>query len=78
MASLTITRTFECAAQNHVTLAVTGDVTHTYHSEMSDLTGPISDMEKDAFIKLLIRFAKIGRTNAQVRTALTNGVTVTI
>jgi hypothetical protein len=78
MATLTITRTVECAAQNHVTLSVTGDVTHTYNGTMVDLTGPITDDEKDAFIKLLIRFAKIGRTGAQVRTALTNGVTVTI
>lgn len=78
MASLTITRTVECAAQNHVTLTVTGDVTHTYSTDVADLTAPITEAEKDAFIKTLIRFAKIGRTNAQVRTALTNGVTVTI
>jgi hypothetical protein len=78
MASLTITRTTECPAQNHVTLSVTGDVTHTYRGDMDDLTSPVSEAEKDAFIKLLIRFAKIGRTRVQVRTALTNGVTVTI
>lgn len=78
MASLTITRTVECDAQNHVTLSITGDVSYTYHGTMTDLTGPISDSEKDAFVKLLIRFAKIGRTPAQVRNALTNGVTVTI
>ena len=78
MATMTLTRTVECDAQNHFTIAVTGDVSYTYHGTMADLTGPISDSEKEAFIKLLIRFAKIGRTNAQVRTALTNGVTVTI
>ncbi len=78
MASLTLTRTLECAAQNHVVIAVTGDVTYTYRGDMADLTAPISDAEKDAFVKLLIRFAKISRTNNQVRTALTNGVTVTV
>ena len=78
MASLTITRSSECAAQNHVTLVVTGDVSHTYLTTMDNLTDPVTDEEKDVFIKLLIRFAKIGRTRAQVRNALTTGVTVTI
>lgn len=78
MASLTITRTEECAAQNHVTLVVTGDVSYTYHGEMSDITGPITNDEKVIFLRLLIRFAKIGRTNAQVRNALGNGFTVTV
>lgn len=78
MASMTITRTFECASRNHVTLAVTGDVEYTYNGDMIDLTATVTDAEKEAFVKLLIRFARIGRTNAQVRTALTNGVTVTI
>lgn len=31
MASITLTRTFECAAQNHIAIAVTGDVTYTFH-----------------------------------------------
>lgn len=78
MASMTITRTWECGALNHVTLAVTGDVTYTYHSDMNDLTAPITDEEKAAFVRVLIRFARIGRTNAQVRNALTSGVTVTV
>ncbi len=78
MSSLTLTRTQECAAQNHVVITVTGDVTYTYRGDMADLTGPISDAEKDAFVKLLIRFSKITRTNAQVRTALGNGATVTL
>lgn len=78
MASITLTRTFECAAQNHIGIAVTGDVSYTYHGDMADITAPITDSEKQAFIKVLLRIAKIGRTAAQVRTALTNGYTVTI
>ncbi len=78
MASITLTRTQECAAQNHVVIAVTGDVTYTYRGDMADLTAPITEAEKDAFVKLLIRFAKLTRTNVQVRTALGNGVTVTL
>lgn len=78
MASITLTRTFECAAQNHITLNVTGDVSYTFHGDMGDITSPISEDEKQAFIKVLLRIAKIGRTRAQVRTALTNGYTVTV
>jgi len=78
MASMTIQRTFECANQNHVTLNITGDVQYTYHGDMTDLTEPLTEDEKHAFVKVLLRFAKIGRTRAQIRTALTNGVTVTV
>ena len=78
MASITLTRTAECANLNHIVIAVTGDTTYTYRGTMDDITSPISDDEKDAFIKVLLRLAKIGRTNAAVRTALGNGYTVTI
>lgn len=78
MASIILTRTAECAAQNHMDISVTGDVTYTFHGELEDILSPITDAEKDAFIKVLLRIAKIGRTKAQVRTALGNGYTVTI
>ena len=78
MATITLTRTQECTAQTHVTISVTGDVTYTYRGDMEDLTAPMTEEEKAAFVKGLIRFAKIGRTRAQVRTALTSGVVVTI
>lgn len=78
MASITLTRTDECASMNHIHLEVTGDAQYSYNGTMSDIMSPISDEEKDTFIKVLLRIAKIGRTNAQVRTALTNGYTVTI
>ena len=78
MAGITLTRTFECPAQNHITISVTGDVTYTFYGNMEDILAPITDAEKDAFIKVLLRIAKVGRTQAQVRTALGNGYTVTI
>jgi hypothetical protein len=78
LATLNIIRTTECPAQNHVTIAVTGDVAHTYHGDMADFLAPMTNDEKNAFVKGLLRFAKIGRTNAQMRNALTNGVTVTV
>lgn len=78
MASITITRTSECTSLNHVHLEVTGDAQYSYDGTMDDIMSPISDSEKDIFIKVLLRIAKIGRTTAQVRNALTNGYTVTI
>lgn len=78
MASMTLQRLSECTAQNHVAISITGDVSHTFYGDMESLTAPLTDEDKNNFIKVLIRFARIGRTNAQVRTALTNGVTVTI
>lgn len=78
MASLTFTRTWECASQNHVTINVTGDVTYTFHGDIDDLTRPVTEEEKEAFMKVLLRVAKIGRTRAQIRNALANGYTVTI
>lgn len=78
MSSITLTRLSECANQNHVIIQVTGDVTYTYYGDMDDLTSPVTEDEKDAFVKCLLRIAKIGRTKAQVRSALTAGHTVTI
>ena len=78
MATITLTRTFECTAQNHIVIAVTGDVAYTYHGTLDDILAPISDNDKDTFIKVLLRTAKIGRTKAQIRTALGAGYAVTI
>lgn len=78
MASLTFTRTWECASQNHITINVTGDVEYTFHGDMDDLTGPVTEADKAACLKVLLRIAKIGRTRAQIRNALANGYTVTI
>ena len=78
MASITLTKTNECSSQNHLIVSVTGDVICTWHTNLDDITEQITDEEKIAFLKVLMRIAKIGRTRAQVRTALTNGYTVTI
>lgn len=78
MAALTLTRTSECAGQTHITIAVSGDVSYTYHGNMDDITAPVTEEEKEAFIKVLLRVAKIGRTRGQIRNALTNGYTIVI
>ena len=78
MSTITLQRVVECSAQNHVTIVVTGDVTHTYRSTMEELLAPMNDEERDAFVKGIIRFAKLTRSAEQVRTALASGVAVTI
>ena len=78
MSSITITRTSECANQNHVVLEVSGDVSYTYRGDMDALTSPVTEEEKEAFIKVLMKIAKIGRTRAQIRNGLTNGYVINI
>jgi hypothetical protein len=78
MAMLQLQASNFCASENHFTLTATGDVSYTTHFSVDDFLAPLTKNEKDAFLKALVRFAMIGRTSAQVKTALINGVTVTI
>ena len=78
MATLTLTRSITCTAENHFTLTATGDVNHEAHFSVEQFSAPPTEVEKDAFVKLLVKFARIGRTNQQVLTALNNGVVVTV
>lgn len=79
MTSITLTKIYECASGDHLKLAVTGDVpTQDISIYLPDVASPITDDEKQAFFKVLLRAAKIGRTQNQIKTALTNGYTITI
>lgn len=79
MATITLTKVYECTAGDHLRLAVTGSVpSEEIGVYLPDLSAPITDIEKQAFLKVLLRVAKIGRTQTQVKTALTNGFTITI
>jgi hypothetical protein len=78
MATMQLKASSFCAADNHFTLTASGDVSFVTRYEVGEFLAPLTDDEKTAFLKALVRFAKIGRTSAQVKTALTAGVTVTI
>lgn len=79
MATITFTKVYECAAGDHLRLAITGDVpSQEIGIYLPDLAGAITDEEKQAFLKVLLRVARIGRTQNQIKTALTNGYTITI
>ena len=79
MASITFKKVYECAAGDHLRLTITGDVpSQEIGVYLPDLAGAITEEEKQAFLKVLLRVARIGRTQAQLKTALTNGHTITI
>jgi hypothetical protein len=78
MATMQLQASNFCASGNHFTLTATGDVSYTVQFSVEEFLAPLTKDEKDAFLKALVRFAMIGRTGAQVKTALINGVTVTV
>jgi len=70
---------YECAAGDHLRLAITGDVpAQDIGIYLPDLVEPISERDKEVFLRVLLRIAKIGRTQNQIKTGLTNGYTITI
>ena len=78
MSAVTVTLTSICSGGGHLTFTVTGDVTRTQMLDLSVLTDPATEQEVEAFLKLICKLAKKGRTNAQARTLLQAGVTVTV
>jgi len=79
MANLTFTKVYECAAGDHLRLAITGDVpSQEIGIYLPDLAISVSEEEKQVFLKVLLRIARIGRTQNQIKNALTNGYTITI
>lgn len=78
MSSITLTTVYECAGGDHLRINVTGDVTATIPLYYPEVLEPITDAEKEAFLKVLLRVAKITRTKNQIKNALSNGYTLTI
>ena len=78
MSAVTIRLTGICSGGNHLTFAVTGDAERTQVLELQVLTEPVQPEELAAFLKVICKLAKNGRTLAQARTLLQAGVTVTI
>ena len=78
MSAVTITLTSICSGGGHLTFTVTGAASRTQVVDLSVLTEPATEQEVEAFLKLICKLAKNGRTNAQARTLLQAGVTVTV
>ena len=78
MATLTVTLSAICSGGNHLTFEVTGDRNATRLMELAELSQPLEPEDADAFIRIIVKMARAGRTLAQTRTLLQNGVTVTV
>jgi len=78
MASVTITLDHICTGGNHLQFVVTGDRSATINTQADQVLAAFDEGEEEAFIKALVKLAKIGRTNAQVRALFQAGVTVSI
>ncbi len=78
MSAITLTTVFECAGGDHLKIAVTGDVTSTIPVFYPDILEPVSDSDKEVFLRVLLKIAKITRTKNQIKNGLANGYTVTI
>lgn len=78
MGSITLTKTRECADGTHLTISITGDFTGTINFYAPDLMEPITNDDREAFLRVLLRLCKKGKTMAQVKNALNNGITVSI
>lgn len=80
MATVTIRSESFCAGGGHATLslAVNGSPRGQWTLLAEDVLDDITDEEVEAFLKLLIRAHKVGRTKAQVRADLQAGITVTV
>lgn len=78
MTAVTVKLDAICSGGNHLTFGVTGDATATVHGVLENMLEPITDEEKVAFVKVLAKMAKAGRTLAQARAILEAGVTVTV
>lgn len=80
MATIILTTVSVCAGGGHIQLNVqfNGNNKGTREVYADDVLAPFDDAEIDTFIKSVIRAYKVGKTPAQVKTALEVGLTVTI
>lgn len=77
MPAITYRVTGVCSGGNHYTLEMTGALNRTMVVERDDLQR-VDDIDPETFALALLRFFARGRTPAQIRTALQNGVTITV
>lgn len=78
MSTVTVRLASICAGGNHLTFNVSGDASLSQVIDLSMLSAPIDEQDIAAFLSIICRLAKRGRTLAQARTLLQAGVTVTV
>lgn len=79
MAAITITLNTICVGTNHLTYDVTGAKVMTVGPLLlSEIFDPVTEEEALAFVRIVTKLAKSGRTIAAAKTLLQVGVTVSI
>lgn len=81
MATVNVRLDHQCAGGGHVALAVrlNGNLRGIHEFNFDELVESVTEDEEKTFARILYKIAKVGRTNAQVRTVFENiGVDVTV
>lgn len=78
MATVTVQLSNICPGGGHGKLAVTGNISRFKHIDFSDFIDKVQSMDDEDVLAALVKIAKIGRTNAQLKTLLQSSFTVTI
>ena len=76
MATLTTTMTGACAGGSHLHMSLTGAKTASIRLDAEDLKSEITEDDLTAFVKVLCRLCKSGKTMTQAKAALQAGITV--
>ena len=78
MTTITVTATAICSGGNHITFAITGDKSMTVNGQVEEIKSALTNDDFEAFVKVLCKLAKNGRTIAQYKTLMQAGVTITV
>ena len=78
MSTITVTLTGICDGGSHLTFTVSGDRSATVNGMRDEMRETITEEEAQAFVKVIAKMAKAGRTVVQARNLLQAGVTVTV
>ena len=78
MTTINIQLTAICSGGNHLTFTVTGAKEMTILGDVASLSEPIPDEDAQAFVRVVMKMAKAGRTLGQARTLLQAGVEITV
>jgi hypothetical protein len=78
MTTLTLTASKLCKAGNHFQLTVTGDVSYVLHTSADEVMAPVTEEDKEAFLRVFLRLYARGKTRNQVKQALVAGLEFTL
>lgn len=78
MTTETVTLSFICSGGNHLTFTGSGAKAATVDGMLDDMSVAITDDEMAAFVKVIAKMAKAGRTINQAKTLLQAGVVITV